>query len=121
MSRCRNFDDIRDVLLASIGDRVTIILSSGRILTVQVMAVDDDLLIASVRNRIISININRIDAVLSSCDELLASILNRRGSGSRGSSRSRSRSISGSTSRYLDDSNGSISGSLSRSRRSGSR
>lgn len=79
MSRIiRDFDSIRDVLLASIGNRVTIILSSGRILRVVVEAVVDNLLIASSDDRIITININRIDAVVALCRQLFEAVLDRR-------------------------------------------
>lgn len=108
MSRVfRGLDDVRDVLRASIGNRVTIILSSGRILRVIVEAVDDDLLIASFDGRIVTINIDRIDAVVTNCDNLLGSFLDRRGSRSRrrvsrSRSRSRSRIRSGSSRRRGD-------------------
>ena len=80
MSRIsRDLESIRDILIASIGSRVTIILSSGRILRrVEVEAVDGDLVIASFDGRIITININRIDAVITCCRQLLEPLLNRR-------------------------------------------
>jgi hypothetical protein len=76
---CRELDSIRDVLVASIGSRVTIILSSGRILRgVEVEAVDGDLVIVSFDGRIITINIRRIDAVITRCRRLLGTLLSRR-------------------------------------------
>lgn len=104
MSRsCRDLDSIREVLIASIGSRVTIILSSGRILRgVEIEAVSDDLVIASFDGEIITINIRRIDAVITRCRKLLGTLLSRRCSRE---SRSRSREscigsrVSGSVSR----------------------
>lgn len=93
MSRIiRDFDSIRDVLLASIGNRVTIILSSGRILRVVVEAVVDNLLIASANDRIITVNINRIDAVITCCRQLFAAIIDRRSSRTSDASSDNSRS-----------------------------
>lgn len=78
MSRVfRGIDSIRDVLEASIGNRARIYLSNGRIINIEVENLEDDLLIASVGNRLISININRIDAVVSSCEELFQTIIDR--------------------------------------------
>lgn len=105
MSRIsRDLESIRDILIASIGSRVTIILSSGRILRrVEVEAVDDDLVIVSFDGQIVAINIRRIDAVITRCRRLLGRLLFR----------SRSRGFESRSRREFE---GSI-GSRSRSRR----
>lgn len=70
---------IRDVLKSSIESRVTIVLERGQRLTVEVDAVVDDLLVASVGNRILFINIECICVVITCCEEVLEFLLNKDG------------------------------------------
>lgn len=79
MSRAiRNFDSIRDVLKASIGRVVPIVLVGGRTILVEVVAVKGDLLLASVRCRIVTISIECICAVIINCETILRFLLKHR-------------------------------------------
>jgi hypothetical protein len=76
MSRAiTDFDSIRDVLKASVGSRVPIILVGGRRIVVEVLAVRGELLIASVGCRPITINIDCICAVCICCETILRFLL----------------------------------------------
>lgn len=72
-----NFDGIKAVLKASVESRVTIVLVSCQRLVVEVDAVVDDLLIASIDNRILFIDINCICVVINSCEEVLEFLLSK--------------------------------------------
>jgi hypothetical protein len=73
------FKSIKDVLRALIENQATIILVSGEKLTVEVEAVIDNLLVASIGNRIIFIDIECICVVVTCCEEILEFLLNRKG------------------------------------------
>lgn len=77
----RNFmeaKNIKEVLKGLIETRVTIILVSRQRLTVEVDAVIDDLLVASIDGKIFFIDIECICVVVTCCEEVLESLLNRR-------------------------------------------
>jgi hypothetical protein len=72
-----DFDSIKDVLKASIEQKVTIILISGQKLTVEVEAVIDNLLVASIDGKILFIDIECICVVITCCEEILESLLGK--------------------------------------------
>lgn len=74
----KDIDSIKDALEALIEQRVTIILISGQRLTVEVDAVVDNLLVASIGNKILFIDIECICVVVTCCEEILESLLNRK-------------------------------------------
>ena len=77
MSRSfKNFNNLKDVLKGLIEQQVTIILVSGQKLTVEVDAVVDNLLVASVGNRLVFIDIECICVVITCCEKILEFVLN---------------------------------------------
>jgi hypothetical protein len=76
-------DGIKDVLRSSIESRVTLVLCSCQKLTVEVDAVVDNLLVASIGNRILFIDIECICAVITCCEEVLEFLLNKQSEGPR--------------------------------------
>jgi hypothetical protein len=82
MSRSfNNLKNIKEVLQSLIETQACIVLVSGQKLNVEVDAVVDNLLVASVGNRIIFIDIECICAVITCCEEILEFVLSdmRRG------------------------------------------
>lgn len=70
-----NFKNLKDVLRGLIEQHVTIILISGQRLNVEVDAIVDNLLVASIGNRILFIDIECICVVVSCCEEILEFVL----------------------------------------------
>lgn len=73
-----NLGNIKEVLESLIEQRVTLILVSGQRLTVEVDAVIDGLLVASIDGKILFISIECICVVITCCEEILESLLNRK-------------------------------------------
>lgn len=69
---------IKEVLEGLVEQKVTIILESGQKLTVEIAAVIDNLLVASVDGKILFIDIECICVVITCCEEVLESLLNKR-------------------------------------------
>jgi hypothetical protein len=77
----RNFmqsKNLKEVLEGLVETRVTIILVSRQKLTVEVDAVIDHLLVASIDGKILFIDIECICVVVTCCEEALESLLNRK-------------------------------------------
>ena len=70
--------NIKEVLEGLVEQRVTIILVSGQKLTVEVDAVIDHLLVASIDGKILFIDIECICVVVTCCEEVLELLLNRK-------------------------------------------
>lgn len=70
--------NIKEVLEGLVEQRVTLVLVSGQRLTVEVDAVVDDLLVASIDGKILFIDIECICVVLTCCEEVLESLLRKR-------------------------------------------
>lgn len=71
-----DFKNIKEVLRSLIEQRVTLVLESGQKLTVEIDAVVDDLLVASVNGKILFVNIECICVVVTCCEEALEAFLN---------------------------------------------
>jgi hypothetical protein len=77
----RNFMELRnlkEVLEGLVEQKVTIILVSGQRLTVEVDAVVDNLLVASIDGKILFIDIECICVVVTCCEEVLESLFDRK-------------------------------------------
>lgn len=76
-NKINKFHDIKEVLQALIDQDATIILVSGQRLNVEVEAVVDNLLVASIGNRILFIDIECICVVVTCCEEILEFLLQK--------------------------------------------
>lgn len=100
MSTIKGLNSIKDVLRASVGSSLPVIFAGGRKVVIRVVAVEDDMLVAAVRCKIVTINICCICAVVINCETLLRFLLKdtskrheERENDFLGGSRSRSRSL----------------------------